>query len=142
MSNDARELSWSQMTRTLSHYCYTLEVWWYFQGLGLQEMWQQYGTREKRRMGQAVSQLGPSLAKTVIKTHILTGDDCMSKVGSKHAAMACDPVNYMTNFRETDKLLEQYSKLAYKYLIRVWAGARSTTTCETFDQFRAESYLT
>ena len=42
--------------------------------------------------------MGPSLAKTVIKAHMLTGDDCMIKVGSKHAAMACDPINYMTNF--------------------------------------------
>src|SRR6218665_49734 len=140
MSNDARELSWSQTTQTLSHYCYTLEVWWYFQGLGLQEMRQKYGTREKRRMHQAVSQLG--LAKTVIKAHILTGDDCMSKVGSKHAALACDPVHYMTNIGETDTLLEQDTELSEKYLIRVWPGARSTTTCETFDQFRAESYFT
>ena len=67
----------------------------YHQTLGLQEMWQQYGTGEKRRMlplHTAVSQLGASLTKTVIKAHILTGDDCMSKVGTKHAAMASDPV--------------------------------------------------
>ena len=103
-------------------------------------MRQHYGTREKRRMHQAVSQLGPSLAKTVIKAHMLTGDDCMSKVGSNHAAMACDPVHYMTSFGQTDTLLEQDTELADKYLVRVWAG--STITCETFDQFRAESYLT
>jgi len=58
--------------------------------------------------------------------------------------MACDPVNYRTNFGETDKLLEQDTELADRYLlcIRVWAGVRSTATCETFDQFRAESCLT
>src|SRR6218665_1559012 len=113
----------------------------YLRDLGLKELWQQYGTGEKRRMlplHQAACQLGPSLAKTVIKTHILTGVDCMSKVGSKHAVMACDPVNYMTNFGET----EQDTELAEKCLVCVWAGTRSTTTCETFDQFRAESYLT
>ena len=26
--------------------------------------------------------------------------------------------------------------------MRVWAGARSNTTCETFDQLRAENYIT
>ncbi|KMQ81860.1 cysteine desulfurase [Lasius niger] len=26
------------------------------------------------------------------------------------------------------------------YLVRVWAGARSSTICHTFDQLRAESY--
>ena len=49
----------------------------YFQGLGMEELWQQYGTGEKRRMlplHQAVSKLGIPLAKAVIKAHILTGD--------------------------------------------------------------------
>jgi hypothetical protein len=116
----------------------------YLQTLGLQEMWQQYGTGEKRRMlplHQAVSQLGASLAKTVIKAHILTGDDCMSKVGTKHAAMACDPVQYLTNFGEKEILLEQDAALAEKYLVRVWAGARSSTTTETFDQLRVENFV-
>jgi len=74
-------------------------------------------------MHQAVSELGLSLAKTVIKADIL--NECMTKVGSKHA------VNYRTNFGETDKLLEQDTDLADRYLlcICVWAG--STTTCET-----------
>ena len=31
----------------------------------------------------------------------------MRKVGTKHAAMACSPVQYLTNFGETDTLLEQ-----------------------------------
>lgn len=115
----------------------------YLQALGLQEMWQQYGTGEKRRMlplHQVVSQLGAPLAKTVIKAHILTGDDCMSKVGTKHAAMVCDPVQYLTNFGETVILSEQDAGQAEKYLVKVWAGARSTTTAETFDQLRVVNY--
>jgi hypothetical protein len=67
----------------------------YFQDLWSEEMWQQYGTGEKRRklpLHQAVSKLGASLVKAVIKVHILIGDDCMGKLGSKHAAVACDPV--------------------------------------------------
>ena len=114
------------------------------QDIGLQEMWQQYGTGEKWRMlpiHQAVSKLGSSLTKTVIKAHILIGNDCMSKVGSKHAAMSCDPVQYLTNFGEADILLEQDAALAEKYLVRVWTGARSTATCETFDQLRLQSYI-
>jgi hypothetical protein len=116
----------------------------HFQDIGVQEIWQQYGTSEKRCMlplHQAVHQLGSALAKTVIKAHILTGDDCMSKVGSKHAAMACDPVQYLTNFGETDTLLDQDAAQAEKYLVRVWAEVRSTTTSETFDQLKAENYI-
>ena len=61
---------------------------------------------------QAVSNLGAPLAKTVIKAHILTGDDCMSKVGTKHAAMASDPVQYLTNFGEVNTLSDQDTALA------------------------------
>ena len=89
---------------------------------------------------QAVSCLGPSLSKTVIKAHILTGDDFKIKVGTKHAAMASDPVQYLANFGKTDTLTEQDAAFAEKYLVRVWAGARSTTTAKTFDDFRLEIY--
>ena len=63
----------------------------------------------------------------------------MSKVGTNHAAMASDPVQYIINFGESGTLLEQDSALAEKYLVRVWAGVRSTTS-ETFDQLRIENY--
>ena len=121
---------------------------------GLKERWQQYGTGEKRHMlplQQAVSQLGAPLVKTVIKAHVLTGDDCMRKVGTKHAAicmrkvgtkraMTCGPVQYLTNFGETDTLPDQDVVLADMYLVRVWVRARSTTTAHTFNQFRVEQY--
>ena len=42
-----------------------------------------------------LSHLGEPLAKTVIKAHILTGDDYMSKVGTKPAAVVCDHVQYI-----------------------------------------------
>ena len=64
----------------------------------------------------------------------------MSKVGTKHAAMASDPVRYLTNFGEADTLSEQDAALAEKYLVHVWAGVRATTTVETFDQLRVENY--
>ena len=89
---------------------------------------------------QAVSQLGAPLAKAVIKAHILTGDDCISKVGTKHAAMTFDPVQYLTNFGETDTWTDQDVVLAEKYLVHVWAGARSTTTAHTFNQLRVKQY--
>ena len=59
----------------------------YLHILGLRELWQQYGTSEQRRMlplHQVISHIGAPLAKTVIKAHILTGEDCMSKVETKH----------------------------------------------------------
>ena len=44
--------------------------------------------------------------------YILTGYNCMSKVVTKHAAMTCNPVQYLTNFGETDTLSEQDVELA------------------------------
>jgi len=64
----------------------------------------------------------------------------MSKVETKHAAVVCDPVQYLTNFGETDTLSDQDIPLAEKYLVRVWARARSTTTAEAFDQLRGGLY--
>ena len=85
-------------------------------------------------------QAGTPLAKTVIKAHILTGDDCMSKVGTKHAAMVSEPVQYLINFGEAETLTEQDTALAEKYLVSVLAGARSSTIVETFDDLRLENY--
>ena len=64
----------------------------------------------------------------------------MSKVGTKHAALASDPAQYLTNFGEADTLSDQDTALAEKYLIRVWAGVRSNTTAETFDDLKLENY--
>ena len=64
----------------------------------------------------------------------------MSKVGTKHAALASDPAQYPTNFGETDTLPEQDEAQAEKYLVRVWAGGSSTTTVETFEKLRIENY--
>ena len=36
---------------------------------------------------------------------------------------------------------EQDAALGEKYLVRVWSGARSNTTCYTFDQLRLVTYL-
>ena len=63
--------------------------------MGVKDIWQQYGTGEKRHMlplHQTVSQFGAPFAKTVIRGHILTGDDYMRNVGTRHAAKARNPV--------------------------------------------------
>ena len=76
----------------------------------------------------------------MIKAHILTVDDCMSKIGSKHATLVCDPVQYLFRFGETNYQFDQDALLAEKYLVRVFAGAKSTTSADTFDQLRMEIY--
>ena len=53
--------------------------------------------------------------------------------------MTSDPVQYLTNFGETNVLSEQIYQ-AEKYLVRVWAGTWSKTATETFDRLRLENY--
>ena len=114
-----------------------------FNTLGLEEIWQQYGTGEKRRMlplHQAVIRLGTPLARAVIKAHILTGNDCMSKIGTKNAAITANPVHYLARFGETDCLSDEDEHFAEEYLVHVCAGARTKTKARTFDQLREERY--
>lgn len=100
----------------------------HFMTLGLREIWQQFGTGEKRRMlpqHQVVYDLGMSMAKTVIKAHILSGDDCMSKVGTKHAAVVSDPGRYLSCFGGDDIMSDEEQELVDIYLIQLWVGVKS-----------------
>lgn len=130
----------SNDTDTFAHLLYYIP---WFQSLGLEELWQQYGTVDKRRilpLHNAISRLGVLLAKSIIKAHILTGNDSMSKIGTKHAAIVSDPVTFLERFGETDKLSEEDEAKAEKYLVQVWTGVRSTTHALTFNQLRVEKY--
>ena len=116
----------------------------YLKELGLKELWLQYGTGDNRRMiplHEAHSSMGTALSKSILKSYILTGNDCLSKVGTKHAAMTCNPVQYLMNFGEEVVLSEQDIALAERFLVHVWAGVRSNTTAETFDQLRFENFV-
>ena len=44
-----------------------------------------------------------------------------------HAAMTCDPVQYLTNFGGTDTLSDHDAAPTETYLVHVWSGAMSTT---------------
>ncbi len=87
-----------------------------------------------------VNQLGESLSNVVVKAHILTGNDCVSKVGTKRSALSCNPVQYLMNIGVTDTLSEHDIALAEEYLVHCWAGTRSVTSVKTFGQFRHEVY--
>ena len=54
------------------------------------------------RLHEFVQNQSVSLAKMELKLHILMGGDCMSKMGSKHAGLKCDPARYISNFAENE----------------------------------------
>ena len=73
-------------------------------------MWQKFGTGAKKRMiplHNILRHLGESFCKVVLKAHVLTGDDTMSKVGTKKAAVQDgDPVSYLSQFAKHNQLTD------------------------------------
>lgn len=110
---------------------------------GLHELWQQFGTGENRRMlplHQVEDIFGVAMAKTVIKLHILSGNDHQSKVGTKHAAFVSNPLHYLSNFGEDEIISNEAEALAEEFLVQLTVGVRSRTSAKTFDQLRMEYY--
>ena len=84
--------------------------------------------------------LGAAKAKSLLKAYILTGNDCLSKIGTKHAAFYFNSGEYLTQYGEKTST-DQDISLAETYLVRVWAGVNVKTTSQTFDQIRLQNYL-
>ena len=115
-----------------------------FRSMGLVELRLQYGTGDKQRMEpihEGYIVYGPVKLRAMLKAYIITGNDYLSKVGSKHVAVSCNPELFLSNFAEADVLTEAEIALAEHYSVKVWAGVRSTSTATTFDQLRLEQYV-
>ena len=98
----------------------------------LKKMWCLYSTGENKRflpIHKIHAILGDPMSRVIIKAHVLMGDDSLSKVGTKHAAFTCDPIKYRSGFAESDELFEADIGKTEEYLVKVWVGARSNTTC-------------
>ena len=76
-------------------------------------------------------QFRAAFCSILVKVHVLSGDDPVSKVGTKHAVLTCNPLS-LTNFAETDSLTTVDISVVERYLVKVLAGARSNTTADTF----------
>ena len=116
----------------------------HFLSLGCHELWLQYGTGDSQKMIPLHEQsikLGPPMSKVLVKVHILTGDDIMSKIGTKHAAYIMNPVKYLETIGETPLPSPAEIGKAEEYLVRVYAGARNTPIARTFDGLRLEKYV-
>ena len=90
---------------------------------------------------EAYSVSGPVLSKIIMKSYIITGNDYLSKIGTKHAALSCNPELFLLNLGDAEMLTEKDISLAEHYLVKVWAGVRSSTKAKTFDQLRLEHYV-
>jgi len=109
-----------------------------FQAHELKELWQLYTTGKKRCMlpvHQAVSRLGEPLARAVNKTHVLTGDDCMSKLGNEHTAVVCDCI--VSTWQTVEKQTHYQTKTCLEVLSTCLDRSQIK---KTFDQLRMVNY--
>ena len=72
----------------------------------------------------------------LLKCHLGSGCDYISKIGTKHSALNADPVTHLKSFGEYPTLDEQQIREAEKYIIRVFDNK---SDAENFDKLR---YLT
>ena len=91
-------------------------------------------------MDAMLHKLGRDICRILIKVHVITGDDFLSKIGTKHAAMHFHPVKCQENFGEDPTLTEQITKTVEKYLVQIWAGVGLMTTASSFNELRLEQY--
>ena len=111
---------------------------------GLEELWLQYGTGESRRMIPLhlwFVELGVDWCKVLIKVHVLTGNDFLSTIGTKLAAVKLNPIQYLSGFGENESTIDVDMTLAERYLVSVWNGVRSNTSSITFDELRVEMHM-
>ena len=80
---------------------------------------------------------GAAFCSILVKVHVLTSNDAVSKVGTKHFQNSFS----LTSFAETDSLTTVDISVVERYLVKAPAGTRSNTTADTFDKFRHNSYL-
>ena len=64
-----------------------------------------------------------------VKVHVFSGNDAVSKVGTKHAALTCNPFSH-TYFAETDSLTTV--SVVERYIVKVWDGACANNTYLTY----------
>ena len=76
----------------------------------------------------------------LVKVHVFSGNDAVSKVGTKHAALTCNPFS-LTNFAKTNSLTTVDINVVERYIVKVLDGACSNNTADIFDKLRHDCYL-
>ena len=112
--------------------------------MGLLELWIEFGSGEHRRhipLHILARKLGDVLCRELVKAHVLAGNDALSKIVKKRAALACDPHTFLSEFGETQELSEQVINQVEEYLVHVWAGTKLKPASLSFDQLRVQYYL-
>lgn len=109
-----------------------------FNAKGMEELWLLVGTSTKKRfipVHTLAERLGEDMSRCVLKAHLGTGCDYLSKMCTKRAMLQASPDKYLLEFAEEDHLSCDEITDAEAYLVQC---CRSGTVCKTFDELRLE----
>ena len=99
-----------------------------------------YGIADKTRyihIHRMTTVLGLQICKTLLKTHVVSGCDVSSKIGTKAAALKNTPENYLQNFGESDEVKTEDINLAEKYFVQL---IQKKSKCCNFKELRLNLY--
>ena len=111
----------------------------HFSQNGLQKLYLQKGRGSNKKMfpiHTMYSNLGEQFCKTLLKAHLGTGADYLSKIGTKKSSLNANPEVALKEFGEKFTLDEEQIQEAELYLVQVAASCRSTCLAKTFDELR------
>ena len=89
---------------------------------GLLELWVVFGSGEHRRhlpLHILAARLGPSLCRVLVKVHVLTGEDALSKIGTTHAIFACESEKFLIYSAESHDFNDELAEKVEEYLVCV-----------------------
>ena len=109
-----------------------------FKLLGLTELYMQLGKGDNKRcipLHLLHSKLGDDFCKALLKCHLGTRCNYLSKIGTKHSALLAQPQLSLTTFGESAILDDTQVQEAEKYLVKV---INSSSNARSFDELRAK----
>ena len=108
----------------------------YFINLGIEDLWIKFGIGDKSRhipVHKLGVILGTQLCKVILKSHVLTGCDVTSKVGTRVAALNSEPEQYPESFGEMNEPFMESFQKAEKYIVQV---LQKNSKCTNFNALR------
>ncbi len=112
-----------------------------FQQRGLEKIFIKLGRSDNKRMlpiHEVYTKLGYNFCKGMLKAHLGTGCDYLSKVGTKLSAVKADPTVTLARFGEGATLDDHQVDIAEEYLVKV--ASSNTGNAKTFDELRVTAW--
>lgn len=109
---------------------------------GLKNLWILFGKGDNKvyiPIHHLYRKMGEVYCKSILKCHIGTGCDYLSKIGTKYSALKAKPEEILNKFGEFAELTHEQMVEAESYLVKVYNSCNNDKSI-TFDELRLKSY--